>query len=253
MTVDFFKQKYGYEIEGFWFPRVTAVTSLFSKASFFASGARLPLWQASADWGTLVHSTIANFLLKKPQDIDQRIVPSVEIFKKWQKTHGFEIQNPKEHIEKRIFDKENCYAGTADLIARVGGKLGLIDIKTGTEIREEHSLQTAAYFAAYNLGKGKLETCETRWILRIDQYKECMGCFAKMREKSQKESVSQGNPLCNHQWSVVKGEIEFRELVNHEQDLQAFLSAKEVWEWYNKDWLSKIINYPKTVSQQILF
>ena len=73
MTVDFFKQKYGYDIEGFWMPRVTAVTALLSKANFFAS-------QGSADWGTLVHATIAQLLLGNPITIDSRIVPSIRAF-----------------------------------------------------------------------------------------------------------------------------------------------------------------------------
>ncbi len=102
MTVDFFKQKYGYEIEGFWMPRVTAVTSLVSKANFFAS-------QASADWGTLVHSTIEHILKGEKVAIDPRILPSIEIFKKWQKTHGLEIENSNECIEKRVFNKANLF------------------------------------------------------------------------------------------------------------------------------------------------
>ena len=58
MTVDFFRQRYGYEIEGVWLPRVTAITSIISKSFLFAS-------QGSADWGTLVHSTIASTLKKE--------------------------------------------------------------------------------------------------------------------------------------------------------------------------------------------
>lgn len=251
MTVDFFKQKYGYEIEGFWMPRVTAVTSLVSKANFLALS-RIEGFQASADWGTLVHSTIEHFLRGEEVTVDSRIAPSVEIFKKWQKEHNLEIENPEEHIEKRVFDKENCYAGTIDLIARVEGRRGIIDIKTGSAIREEHSLQTAAYFAAYNKNEAKSQLCETRWILRIDQYKQCLGCFAKKREKGKKERVSEGNPFCNHQWGAAKGEIEFRELTNYAYDISAFLSAKELWEWYNMDWLKRIINYPKRVSQKVL-
>ncbi len=251
MTVDFFKQKYGYEIDGMWLPRVTAVTSMVSKTNFLALS-RFEGFQASTDWGTLVHSAIEHLLKGEKTIIDPRIVPSVEIFKAWQKEHSLEIENPQEHIEKRVFDKENCYAGTVDLIAKVDGRLGLIDLKTGSLIREEHSLQTAAYFSAYNKSQKKSEACQTRWILRIDQYEQCRGCFAKRRTKSGRERTTQGNPSCNHQWGEIKGEIEFKELTSHEHDLNAFLSAKELWVWYNKDWLSRITNYPVKFLQKVL-
>lgn len=251
MTVDFFKQKYGYEIEGMWMPRVTAVTSLVSRSNFFALS-RIGGFQASADWGTLVHSAIEHFLKGEKIAVDSRIAPSMEIFKKWQKEHCLEIENLEEHIEKRVFDTEKYYAGTIDLVAKVEGRRGIIDLKTGTAIREEHSLQTAAYFSAYNKSQAKANICETRWILRVDQYAECKGCFAKKRAKGGKERVAEGNPFCNHQWSAIKGEIECKELTNHEHDTEAFLSAKELWEWYNKDWLSRIANYPKKLTQKIL-
>lgn len=119
-------------------------------------------------------------------------------------------------------------------------------------MRDEYSLQTAAYFGAYNKGKAKSEQCETRWILRIDQYSHCLGCFAKKREKGGKVRVAEGNQFCNHQWSAVEGIVELAELQNHEHDIEAFLSAKELWEWYHKDLLGKIENYPKKLRKKML-
>ncbi len=251
MTVDFFKQKYGYEIDGLWMPRVTAVTSLISRANFLALS-WAERFRASADWGTLVHSTIEALLKGEKTSVDPRVAPSIEVFLRWKEANSLEIKNPHIHIEKRVFDKEQCYAGTIDLVARVRGRLGIIDIKTGSSIREEYFLQTAAYFAAYNKNEGEAEHCQTRWILRIDQYEQCRGCFAKRRVKDQKERITGGNPFCNHQWSAIKGEIEFKELPNHEHDIEAFLSAKEVWEWYHRDWLKRIANYPKRIFQKVL-
>ncbi|MBI1984897.1 MAG: hypothetical protein HYS60_02175 [Candidatus Wildermuthbacteria bacterium] len=245
MTVDFFKHRYGYEIEGAWMPRVTAVTSLLSKANMFAS-------QASADWGTLVHETIGSLLRGDSIQIDSRIAPSLRAFEEWKGTHGFELKDPQESIEKRVFDFEHAYAGTVDLIANVQGSRGLIDLKTSTAIRDEHSLQTAAYFSAYNQNAKESLRCTMRGIVRIDQYQACLGCFAKQRQKGRKETVSGGNPACNHQWSQAKGEIEFRELPDHQEDFEAFLAAKEVWEWYYRDMLKRIANYPKKVTQKIL-
>lgn len=244
MTVEFFKEKYGYEIEGFWLPRVTAVTSLVSKANAFAA-------REQADWGSLVHATLADILRGNNVKIDKKLAPSLRAFEQWLLYYGIKIED-EDFIEKRVFDKENLYAGTVDLVAKIQGRFGIVDFKTGSEIRKEHALQTAAYLNAYNKLVPKSKFCETRWILRLDQYQECKGCLARKREKGTKIKVSGGNAFCNHIWSETKTEIEFQELTNFEEDFQAFLSAKTLWEWYNRDWLSKIPNYPKKITQRTL-
>jgi len=48
------------------------------------------------------------------------------------------------------------------------------------------------------------------------------------------------------------GEAEFLELKEYEEDLQAFLSAKEVWEWYHRSFLRKVANYQKNIVQKVL-
>ncbi|MDO8633135.1 MAG: hypothetical protein Q8O97_02895 [bacterium] len=238
MTLEFFKHKYGHEVEGLWVPRVTAITSFVSKGNGFWT-------RESADWGTLVHQSIASTLKGEKQESDPRILPSLQAFFEWQKANSLEIEDGSE-VEKKVFDREHLYAGTVDIIGKIGGRKGIIDLKTSSEIRAEHSLQTAAYFGAYN-SNGEAEKCKTRWIVRIDQYEECKGCFARRKSR-----VTGGNPFCNHVWDIPKSEIEFRELESQEHDLDAFLSAKELWEWYNRKWLMQIPNYPKKFSQKVL-
>lgn len=238
MTLDFFKQKYGYEVEGLWVPRVTAVTSFVSKGNGF--------WgRESANWGTEVHEAIASSLRGEERYSDSRILPTLKAFFDWQKENALEVET-KEEIEKKVFDRANLFAGTIDIVGKIKGKKGIIDLKTSSEIRHEHSLQTAAYFAAYNSEKDR-EKCETRWILRINQNEICKGCFAKKKAR-----VTGGNPLCNHVWGEPVIELELKELENHKHDLNAFLAAKELWEWYNRDLLSQIPNYPKKVLQKVL-
>jgi len=91
------------------------------------------------------------------------------------------------------------------------------------------------------------EKALTRWILRIDQYRECLICGAKIREKSGEGVIKGGDPFCDHKFSEVKGFVEFRELPDFEKDFKAFLSAKELWEWYHRDYLNKIEIYPKKI------
>jgi hypothetical protein len=245
MTVDFFKQKYGYEIEGVWLPRVTAVTSLVSKSFLFSN-------QGSADWGTLVHTTIARILRKEVIETPPSVQPSLAAFHAWQREYGVRIINPQAHIETRVYDMEAGYAGTIDMVAEVQGTMGVVDLKTSNGIREEYFLQTAAYLNAYNKGVSKKEQGKTRWILRIDQYQECRGCFARKKEKDGTERITKGKASCNHQWGSDKGEVEFQELPDQERDLEAFLSVKEVWEWSHRDMLKRIANYPKNVLQKVL-
>ena len=245
MTVDSFKQKYGHEVEGLWMPRVTAITSFVSKNNVF--------WGKSGpDWGVRIHEAVAKLLQGETNTQDPRILPSLNAFLEWQRTSAFEVLNPKEDVERLVVDEEYMYAGTIDVAGTVQGVFGLVDLKTSSGMREEYALQTAAYVNAYNKNAQKTKICKTRWILRIDQYAKCRGCFAKQRDRDEVGRVFEGNPLCNHVWGPQLGEVEFKELENHEQDLQAFLCAKEVWEWYNRDWLRKVPNYPKKIIQKVL-
>lgn len=245
MSIDYFKYKYGHEVEGIWMPRVTAITALISRP-FFVSGF------ASANWGTSVHTAIEGILKGKESVAEDKIKPSLFAFEKWKKTEDVVIKDPSLDIERKVYDFDNGYAGTLDMIAEVAGRRGIVDIKTGNSIREEYSMQTAAYLNAYNKGTTKKLKADTRWILRIDQYQECKGCYAKKRDKSGKERISEGNELCNHQWSLSMGEAEFLEMEEQERDLQAFLAAKEVWEWYHRAFLKKVTNYQKNIMQKVL-
>lgn len=245
MTVDFFKFKYGYEIEGVWLPRVTAVTSLVAKSFLFAN-------QGSADWGTLVHETIARILKKEAVGELPAVQPSLAAFRAWQREYQVKILDPQAHIETRVCDMEQGYAGTIDMVAEVQGTMGVVDLKTSNGMQDAYFLQTAAYLNAYNKGAAKKDQGKTRWILRIDQYQECRGCLARKKEKDGTARITKGKASCNHQWGSAKGEVEFQELPDQQKDLEAFLSAKEVWEWSHRDMLKRIANYPKNVLQKVL-
>lgn len=59
------------------------------------------------------------------------------------------------------------YAGTADLIARVDGRVALVDLKTSSGIWPEMYLQVAAYAAALNSRCQLADRVETAYILRL--------------------------------------------------------------------------------------
>ncbi|MDP2641019.1 MAG: hypothetical protein Q8P39_00545 [Candidatus Yanofskybacteria bacterium] len=244
MTVDFFQKRYGYEVEGVWMPRVTAITSLFSHMN------QIPGISAYAEWGNEVHEGIAGILKGESMDPQSRIAPSLRAFSLWM--HSISFETRKEDIERRVSDKHHRYAGTIDLFCSIDGKQGILDIKTGTEIRKEFFLQTAAYLNAYNQEMSGAQPAETRWILRVDQYKECLGCEAKLRSRARKPSIAGGNPFCNHQWGEAQGSTELKELEGYEHDLEAFFAAKEVWEWQHRDILRRVPGYPARMFQKML-
>lgn len=258
MTADLFKEKFGYEIDGVWFPRVTSITALASGAALLKKadplGRRFGFQQAAV-WGTMIHEAVEKILKGQEARFDARIAVSIATFQQWQKQYPFLVNNPAADIERRVVDLEQGYAGTVDIVAEVEGVLSIIDLKTSTTLTKECGLQTAAYMNAYNKMGSKEQMCEKRWILRVDQYKECLGCLARMREKCGRAKItgeSANGRLCNHQWSGVKGEVEFCELKGYERDLGQFFDLKERWEWVNQEWLCKIPNYEKNIRQYTL-
>jgi hypothetical protein len=242
MTVDYFKNRYGYEIDGVWMPRVTAITSLVSRSFAFAP-------PGYATWGTLVHETVEKVLKGQETQIPVHIAPSMQAFQVWQIEHNVRIADTVD-IEKQVVDWEYGFAGTLDMVAFVQGTKSVVDLKTSSAMYKEYALQTAAYLQAYNT---QADTkADTRWILRIDQYQECKGCLAQKREKHGKARVKGGEMFCNHQWAPAKGEVDFQELPSFQEDLHAFFAAKEVWEWHNKEILKRITNYPQKTFQKVL-
>ena len=253
MTADLFKEKFGYEIEGVWFPRVTSICALAGSSSFLKRvdpfGRHFGFQQAAL-WGQMVHEAVEKILKGEEAEFDSRIAPSLDTFRQWRQEYPFSIADPDADIERRVVDLEQGYAGTVDMVAEIDGIVSIIDLKTSTSLNKEYGFQTAAYMNAYNKMGGR--ACEKRWILRLDQYQECLGCQARMREKYGGARVIGGNESCNHQWSSPKGEIEFQELKGYERDLERFFDLKERWEWTNKEWLDRIPNYEKNIRQYTL-
>lgn len=246
MGIDLFKQKFGYEIEGMWLPRVTAITSMISKFPFVLRDRRGI--RERLEWGTEVHEFIGSALQNpgaKNTERDPRLVPIAESLASWQQEYGVKLLDPERDVERRVHDRELAYAGTVDLVAQVGDRKGLIEIKTGKLIAGEYFLQTAAYFNALVSSSSAGHEYEARWILRIDQHEECEGCGARRRRRGYSSFLDGGLEQCNHQWTIPKADLEFLELPEYEQDLRAFFAAKELWEWSNRVHLRKIINYPR--------
>lgn len=242
-----FKSLCGYEIDGFWYPRVTKIVDIKAKPALyrfyaglnnFAEGEAVKLKSASE--GTMIHEAVEKILTGEKPEVPELIEPSVKAFLEFiiQK----HIQVDAQHVEHRLVNYEHRYAGTLDAIALIDGKLGILDIKTSQDIYRDYNLQTAAYIAAM---KDSVKGLETRWILRIDQHRRCLHCGAILRSKGGRDKIrtDKGNPFmesCVHEWGPMEGQIELKEFPYWADDFEAFLGAKKLWEWENIDWLKKV-------------
>jgi len=239
-----FKLNHGYEIDGFWYPRVTSICGILSKPGLFKyyaeqanfESAQLNIEKA-ANWGKNVHEIMEKLLVDKKPKIDQIILPSIVAFERWRNCHKIKVID----CEKTVLSNKHQYAGTFDVLAEINGKMGILDLKTSTGIWDDYCLQTAAYFQAFNENSSK--KAKTRWILRIDQFCECVKCKAKKREKEKIPKIKGGKANCNHQWTLPKGVYQFKEFGIGSNDLRIFLTAKKLWEWSNRNFLKFINNY----------
>jgi len=245
MNANYLKKYYGHRVNGYWYPRVTSICGIISKPgleNWFASHGSVYAMKKKrkelTDWGNLIHETVEKILLGKMPEIGPEISPSINAFLDWMKTHKIDIDG----VEQRIISKEHTYSGTLDVVAKIDNKVGVLDIKTSKKIWDTHFIQTAAYFQAYN--EASPDKVETHWVLRIDQCQKCSVCGAEKRKKGKEPEITGGKKRCEHEWSKIKGVCEMKEVENHKYFINAFMNAKHLWEFSNKDWLSQIKNYP---------
>ncbi|OGF74497.1 hypothetical protein A3J56_00990 [Candidatus Giovannonibacteria bacterium RIFCSPHIGHO2_02_FULL_46_20] len=252
-----FKETMGYELEDGWYPRVTKILDVKAKTgldSFFREmghyAAAESVKNKSAEEGSRVHDVIQRHLAGELMDVPRELTHVVSAFEKFNKQQGIFFH--PEFVERRIWSGFHRYAGTVDALASIGGKFGVLDIKTSTGFFPEYNLQTAAYVlalqeASIKKALGLARDIETRWILRIDQNKVCALCGAKLREKGGRTKIRQnrtnGKIVCadnSHQWGPIEGEIELKEFPYFYRDIKAFLAAKTLWEWENDYWLRQV-------------
>ncbi len=245
-----FKEACGYDIDAAWYPRVTKIVEIKAKPALYKFYAEVgfeageDIKAKSAAEGTLIHETFEDILVGKNPPVDPSIAPAIGAAVDFiGKNH---IHVDPEFVERRVVHYAHRYAGTIDTLATIGGKFGILDIKTSLSIYRDYNLQTAAYMDTL---KDRFKNLETRWIMRIDQSKTCTRCKATLRGKGGREKIRDPYPRpygwqrCaegEHEWDSMEGHVELKEFPYWHDDFQAFLGAKRLWEWENDYWLKKI-------------
>jgi hypothetical protein len=242
-----FKEQCGYTIDEAWFPRVTKIVSIKAKPALYYYYGEAKSYRAaqeaterSAQEGTMIHEAVEGLLLGRNPEIPPAIAPAIKSFLNFYEKNDIKVT--PDLVERRIVNYDHRYAGTVDAIATIGGKLGVLDIKTSQAIYRDYSLQTSAYMDAL---KDQFRDLQTRWILKIDQIQTCNRCSARRRVKGGRETIKADwrNPLsrgCVHEWCEPFGDIELQEFPYWQNDFQAFLGAKKLWEWENEGWLKRV-------------
>jgi len=247
--IEAFKENNGYVIGDVWYPRVTSIVNIKAKPALYRYYASLnsfaegeTIMEKSADEGTRVHEAAEAIFTGKDPVIAPDIAPAVKALEEFLEERN--IQVDPDWVERRVVNHNDRYAGTIDSVALIDGKLGVLDIKTSAGIFRDYNLQLAAYFPPL---QAELRSIQTRWILRVDQNQICNICSATRRTKGGRVTVKAPYPrngidhkLCDHEWSDTRGIIELKEFPYWQDDYQAFLGAKKLWEWEYITRLKKI-------------
>jgi len=249
-----FKTTCGYDIGDIWYPRVTKIIDIKSKPALENFWREMESYSSaeevknkSAQEGSLVHSVVEKTLTGEVVEIPDEIRPAMQSFQKFNEERKISVDPA--FIERRVVSLRHRYAGTIDALATIDGKFGVLDIKTSNGFYPDYNLQTVAYVSAlqeFEVKRGMAlpQDVQTRWILRVDQKKNCAKCGATLREKGGRSKIrngrANGKVFCaedRHEWGETKGEVELREFPYFYKDLKAFMAAKTLWEWEHDYWL----------------
>ena len=104
--------------------------------------------KAAAQLGTNVHHFVGEYLAHSttPKTSVQEEKNCLSDFWQFLATHEVEPIL----IERKIFSQKNKFAGTADLVAEVDGKMTLVDWKTSKSLYPSYFVQASAYAEAIN-------------------------------------------------------------------------------------------------------
>lgn len=193
--IEFDRKKHRYYIDGEFYPSVTQILSLIDKSQplmqwavnvaldyikqnkeelhskssgqilYAAKKRHKELKKEAGDLGSQIHKLIERYLKNWSYEefLTERISKQFESFKNWVQENNFSLVNS----EKFLFNKKYQVAGTTDIVAYLGNKLYLIDLKTSKGIYEEMILQLAIYrYMWENLYKTKIDGMG---ILRLDK------------------------------------------------------------------------------------
>lgn len=232
----FYKQK-----NGEYYPSITYILSYFPKGKFFESylkdlghNADIVLKKAGEEGSQVHHACERICLGKKVTWLDENHNAKYSLHV-WQQILRFadfwrKYKPELVALEYHVYNDEQKYAGTIDIVCRINGKLWIIDIKTSAAIQETYYLQLASYRKAWNMFHS--EQIEETGILWLK---------ASTRGPDKTGKVMQGK-----NWQVKQSSRTF------DQDYTLFTYVYEFWKMDNPD-SEPVINRYDTVIESMKF
>lgn len=157
-------------------PSVTWITQSYPKGIGYFKWLAEKGWDeaeavkiAAGDKGSKVHEAVEAILNGLEVRIDSKFLnrsteqeeeltleecDAILSFVKWRQS----LKVPLEviAIERTVFSEKHNYAGTVDLICRIGDQLWIIDFKTSQYVWPSHELQVSAYKKAIDNGENEI-------------------------------------------------------------------------------------------------
>ena len=144
-----------------YYPSVSSILNYFPKNQFFHSWLKDVghnsdiIASKAASEGTQVHNAAEKFI--NGEEIiwieeNGHVNYNLDVWKMILKFTEFWNREKPELIatEYHLFSDKHKYAGTADLIVKLRGKIWLLDIKTSNSLHTSYDLQLSAYAQAWN-------------------------------------------------------------------------------------------------------
>jgi hypothetical protein len=144
-----------------YYPSVSSILNYFPKNQFFHSWLKDVghnsdiIASKAASEGTQVHNAVESFINGdeiKWLDEYGTAIYSLDVWKMILKFADFWNKHKPELIaaEYHLFSDQHKYAGTADLIVKLNGKMWLLDVKTSNSLHTAYDLQLSSYAKAWN-------------------------------------------------------------------------------------------------------
>lgn len=142
--LEFDEATHTYRLNGEVIPSVTTVMEPLKRVQYEGIDDRT--LSRAATKGTSVHNAIENWILFGIEDVPEEHKGYFDAFRLWWEDAKPEVIG----TEVRVYHKLLRYAGTGDLLARVGGMIDLIDYKTTYAVNEMLcKVQLEAYSQAF--------------------------------------------------------------------------------------------------------
>ena len=156
-----------YRLDDMVVPSVTTLMKPLSEDYY--QGISTEVLTMAAARGTAVHNAIENYVRFGIEDIDPQYEGYLTAFKKW-----WGLRKPEViATEQKVYHKILRYAGTADLLAVINGRLTMVDFKTSAQVNTKLcDVQLEGYDRAFESHGIKVEDRLILHLKRTEDFSE---------------------------------------------------------------------------------